>query len=65
MKVLFDKGKKYVKNLVDGNVNKECNLLYVIMKYVFILFIYMLFVVCILKKIVKFLFDLLFFLIIL
>lgn len=51
MKVLFDKGKKYVKNLVDGNVNKECNLLYVIMKYVFILFIYMLFVVCILKKI--------------
>lgn len=50
MKVSFDKGKKYAKNPVDGNVNKECNLLHVTTKHALILLIYMLFVVCIPKK---------------
>lgn len=65
MKASFDKGKKYAKNPVDGNVNKECNLLHVTTKHALILLIYMLFVVCIPKKTAKFLSDLLFFSIIL
>lgn len=60
------RGKKYAKNRVDGNVNKECNLLHVTTKHALILLIYMLFVVCIpKKKTAKLLSDLLFFSIIL
>lgn len=51
MKASFDKEKKkYAKNPVDGNVNKECNLLHVTTKHAVILLIYMLFVVFVQKN---------------